>query len=335
MWKTVIAALAIALFTAPLAIAQDAKPAGEKETESKTKEEKSADQLKKEADKAEKLLKRAYIRVNSAEAQGLKKFRADADIVVDLSAMGMGEMPFPGALNWASGKPANWEAVEDEDAGPNPMAGVSDIAKSLFEPYMGYVVGFAAWDSNFKDATFALAEPEVDEDGKKVADVIVVTHIKPLAEDAAKGAKPETEEITYAVSKNKLVWLKQPKELQGQKAVLKLSFEYEDKGKSLRLSKVSGLTAVKMEGMPEDPKNPAKEAPTAEVKGSIEITKNGKVGEFEIATELKGSLSVMGRDFPTTLTITNALVNDDVKDEEKDDAEDGEPKGDKSDDDEF
>ncbi|MHC4842048.1 MAG: hypothetical protein ACYTDT_14015 [Planctomycetota bacterium] len=341
MLKTLIAALAIAMFVAPLALAQDDKPADDdKKTEAKEAkkadaEEKTPEQLAKEAEKAEKLLKRAYIRVNSAEAKGLKKFKADADITADASAMGMGKVPFPGTLKWASGQGADWEAVDSDD-GTNPFAGISSMVKAIFEPYLAYVVGFEAWESRFKDAKFALGEADVDEDGEKISDVIVVTHVKPLPEDAEKDAEPETEEISYAVAKNKVIWIKQPVVVQEQEAILKLEYEYEDKGKSLRLSKITGNTEVQMEGMPNDPKNPGVPPASVGITGSIEVKKHGKVGEFEIATELEGALKLMGRDIPATLTITNAQVNDDVKDDEdEEEPEDGEPEGDKPDDDEF
>ena len=335
LWKISTALIAAGMIVLP-ALAQDKKPEAkpekgtEKKTESGKEGEGKSDAAKDRGDKkAENLLKKAYMRVHSAEADGLKKLYAEADIAVDASAFGFGEMPFPGNLYWETGGKATWSSADDEgEAGSaNPLGNVSEIVKQLFEPYLAYVAGFEAWDSRFKVASFKLLDPAKDEAGKVIEENVEVTYEKGEIE-------------VFQVADNKVVSFSRDAELQGQKAKVKISFEYEDTGKKLRPTKVTGDTELEMAGMPgqqPDPKNPVPRGPATKerLEGSIKVKKWGKAGTFEVATELEGSIKLggMGVEFPATLELTNIKINDDVKDEHKPKAggtDDG-----KSDDDEF
>lgn len=306
------AAIAIVALIAPLTLAQDADKKEDRKTESKddadkTEGTKEGDDFDRGDAEAEKLFKRAYTRVYSAEAKGLKKLHSTADIAVDLTAMGAGEMPFGGTMSWQSGGKAVWES-SDEDDGSNPLGNVSAIAKGVFEPYLAYVMGFESWDVRFEKASFQFGEPVMEEE-KEVAKTVVV--------DFADEERPDE---TYAIAENKVISLSHEAEVQGQKATATFKYEYEDKGKELRLKSVVATTEVEMAGMPgqeRDPKNPVPKGDTKEkLEGKIEVTKYGKVGEFELAMELEGSLSFMGMEFPTSLTLSDVKINDDVKDEE-------------------
>ncbi len=260
----------------------------------------------------------------SAESKGLKKLHADSSIIADLSDMGFGEQPFEGTLTWVSGGKAEWNsAVEAEGEGNNRMDGVSEIAKQLFEPYLAYVTGFGSWDVRFKEASFEFGDPVKDEDDKEVAKTVKVDF-----------SDEDTPDATFAVAENKVVSVTTNEKFRETTADVTHTFEYEDQGTHLRLSGVVAGTEIDMSALPQqqpDPKNPEpKSAQKESLDGKIKVKKYGKVGEFEIAVEFEGELSLMGMKFPVTLTLSDSKINDDVKDEEL--PGDDEPE---SDDDEF
>ncbi|MBE7490842.1 MAG: hypothetical protein HS108_03620 [Planctomycetes bacterium] len=332
------AALSLTL-VAGLALAQD-KP-DSKKTETKPGETKPGakpgagdekkDPAKKPMDrgdkKAEALLKKAWERVLSAEASGLERLKAQANISVNASAFGQGEMPFNGKLLWKKGSKAIWQS-DDEGAGEgaNPLGNVSAIARRVFEPYLAYVTGFPAWDGKFKEASFKMGDPVKDDKGKVTADRVVVT----FADDRVE---------TFTVADNKVTAMATTEDFDGNKADMEHQYTYEDTGKKLRLSKVTASTKVDMGALPggDDPKNPgARPSGRESLDGSIEIKKYGKAGEYDIAIELKGGLSFMGMEFPTKLTITEPKVNKDVTDADLKPLEEEGKAGDKpKEDDEF
>jgi len=320
----VLAAVAVVGLITPFALAQDTKKeerktGSEKEgkVEGDKKEGKAGDKFDRGDEKAEKFLQKAYIRVYSAEEKGLKKLHAGADISVDASAFGFGALEFAGDMWWRSGGKAIWEAAEDDTGGAGMMGNVSTIAKQLFEPYLGYVTGFEAWDVRFKQASFKFGDPVMEGEGKEAKEVAKTVIVKYADEKRA--------EDTFTVADNKVTTLSFDATLQDQKARVTYAYEYEDQGKQLRLKAVSADTEISMAGLPgqeRDPKNPVpKEGEQKEkLTGKIEVKKYGKVGEFEIALELEGALkmNMMGQElnFPTTLKLSDAKINDDVKDED-------------------
>ena len=325
MFKILAAVAALAMIS-PLALAQDAKPEkGDRKTESKPDAEGKTEgkgSFDRGDAKAEKFFKRAYIRVTSAEEKGLKKLMAAADIAVDASAMGAGEFPFEGNIWWKSGGKATWEAVGDENADSNPMMGqLTNVAKDVFEPYLAYVTGLEAWDIRFKEASFKFGDPVMEGEGEKAKEVAKTVIVEYADED-----RPAD---TFTVAENKVTSVEHDGTMGGQKARLLYTFEYEDLGDKLRLSSITGSSEIDVSGMPgqePDPKNPVPRGATKEkLEGTIKVTKYGKAGEYEIAMELEGSVSLMGLSFPATLTLSDAKVNDDVKDEEfpTDEAEEG------------
>lgn len=330
---TVLAAVAVIGMITPLALAQD-KPKDDRKTETEKKEDGTKDGKKdtkvdRGDKKAEDLFKRAYIRVYSAEAKGLKKLHAGSDITVDASAMGFGEMPFEGEVFWKSGGAAIWKSTAEDDGASSPLGNLSDIAKGLFEPYLGYVTGFESYDVRFEKASFAFGDPVMDEKDKKkeVAKTVVVTYID-----------SERKVETFTVAENQVKTMAHETVLQGQKAEVTFTYTFEDQGKQLRLSAVNAETEVDMSGLPgqePDPKNPVPKGDAKQkLEGQIKVSKYGKVGEFELALEMEATLkfNMMGQEmsFPASLSISDAKVNDDVKDE--DFPEEAQPK---SDDDEF
>lgn len=328
MFKVLAALAVVAMFT-PLAIAQDAKKddKGDRKTESKPDAEGKTEgkgSFDRGDEKAEKFFKRAYTRVTSAEEKGLKKLMAAADIAVDASAIGAGEFPFEGNVWWKSGGKATWEPVGDENADSNPMMGqLTTVAKDVFEPYLAYVTGFEAWDIRFKEASFKFGDPVMEGEGdkaKEVAKTVIVSY-----------ADDERAEDTFTVAENKVTSVEHDGTMGGQKARLLYTFEYEDMGDKLRLSSITGSSEIDVSGMPgqePDPKNPVPKGATKErLEGTIKVTKYGKAGEYEIALELEGNVSLMGLAFPATLTLSEAKVNDDVKDEDFP-SDDGEDSGD-------
>lgn len=315
----VLAALAVVAMLTPLAIAQDAKKEGKKDerkTESKPDAEGKTEgkgSFDRGDEKAEKFFKRAYIRVNSAEEKGLRKLTAAADIAVDASAMGAGEFPFEGNIWWKSGGKATWQAVESEDGDANPMMGqLTNVARDVFEPYLAYVTGFEAWDIRFKEASFKFGDPVMEGEGDKAKEVAKTVIVKYADEKRA--------EDTFVVKENKVASVEHDGTMGGQKARLLYTFEYEDQGDKLRLTSITGSSEIDVSGMPgqePDPKNPVPKGATKErLEGTIKVTKYGKAGEYEIAMELEGSVSLMGLKFPATFTLSDAKVNDDVKDED-------------------
>jgi hypothetical protein len=194
---------------------------------------------------------------------------------------------------------------------------MSAIAKDLFEPYLGYVTGFESWDVRFKEASFKFGDPIMEGEGKEakeVAKTVVVDY-----------ADEKRADDTFAVAENKVTSVAFDDDVQGQKARVTFTYEYEDQGKQLRLTSVSADTEISVSGLPgqeRDPKKPGAEGGDQKEKlqGKITVKKYGKVGDYDIALELEGELkmSMMGQDlsFPTTLKLTDAKINDDVKDED-------------------
>lgn len=286
----------------------EAKPGEAKPGAGDEKKDPAAKPMDRGDKKAEALLKKAWERVLSAEASGLERLKAQANISVNLSAFGQGETPFNGKLLWKKGAKAIWQS-DDEGAaegGANPLGNVSGVAKRVFEPYLAYVTGFPAWDGKFKEASFKMGEQVKDEKGKVTADRVIVTY-----------ADESTE--TFTVADNKVTAMAKTEDFEGNKAEMEHQYTYEDTGKKLRLSKVAATTKVDVGALPgaDDPKNPAPKGSGKEsLDGSIEIKKYGKAGEFDIAIELKGGLTFMGMEFPTKLAITEPKVNKDVTDED-------------------
>lgn len=315
----VLAAAAVVGLITPFALAQDSK----KEDPPKGNEggaRADGDKFDRGDEKAEKFLKKPYIRVYSAEEKGLKKIHSSADITVDASAFGFGALEFAGDMWWRSGGNAIWEAAEDDTGGGNPMANMSGIAKDLFEPYLGYVTGFESWDVRFKEASFKFGDPVMEEEGegdKKKAKEVAKTVIVDYADE-------KRSDDTFTVADNKVTSVAFDDDVQGQKARVTFTYEYEDQGKQLRLSSIGADTEISVEGLPgaeRDPKKPGGEGADKEkLTGKITVKKYGKVGDYDIALELEGELnmSMMGQElkFPTTLTLADAKINDDVKDED-------------------
>jgi hypothetical protein len=319
-----LAAIALVGVITPFALAQDTKKEERKtgsEKEGKAGEGDSKGyKFDRGDEKAEKFLKKPYLRVYSAEEKGLKKLHAGSDISVDASAFGFGALEFAGDMWWRTGSRAIWEAAEDDTGGGNPLGNMSAVAKSLFEPYLGYVTGFEAWDVRFKEASFKFGDPVMEEEGegdkkksKEVGKTVIVDYAGDRSDD------------TFTVRENMVTNVAFDGEVQGQKSRVTFTYVYEDQGKQLRLSSVSADTEISVEGLPgqeRDPKKPGAEGAAQKEKltGKITVKKYGKVGEFEIALELEGELkmSMMGQElsFPTTLNLTDAKINDDVKDED-------------------
>ncbi|MBX3461467.1 MAG: hypothetical protein KF696_16090 [Planctomycetes bacterium] len=320
-WMRMIVAAAVVGLVVPFAVAQDAKK-DERKTESKPADGKGdAKKDAKAADrgdaKAEALLKRAYTRVHSAEADGLKKLKANASIEIDISAFGAGKQAFDGSLWWKSGSPAMWQA-NDDGGGENPMlAMIVPIAKQVFEPYLGYVTGFEAWDVRFKEAKFKLLEAKKEEGAKeeKAADKVEVVEV--TYGDGRVETFKVAKNMVQSFTKDTVIGMAE----QEQKAKITFTFEYEDLGKKLRPKKVTGDTEIEMPEIPgeNDPKNPG--APRAgggrdTLSGSITVEKWGKAGDHDIALELKGAVGLksLGAEFPAAFKITEPKINDDVKD---------------------
>jgi hypothetical protein len=313
-FQKALAAVALIGLISPMALAQDTK---KEEPKAGNEDGARADKFDRGDEKAEKFLKKPYIRVYSAEEKGLKKLHAGADISVDASAFGFGALEFAGDMWWRTGGKAIWEATEDDAAGGNPLGNMSAIAKDLFEPYLGYVTGFESWDVRFKEASFKFGDPIMEGEGKEakeVAKTVIVDY-----------ADEKRSDDTFAVAENKVTSVAFDDDVQGQKARVTFSYEYEDQGKQLRLTSVSADTEISVAGLPgqeRDPKKPGGEGADQKEKlqGKITVKKYGKVGDYDIALELEGELkmSMMGQDlsFPTTLNLTDAKVNDDVKDED-------------------
>ncbi|MCA8917849.1 MAG: hypothetical protein KDB68_05730 [Planctomycetes bacterium] len=316
----ILAAVALVGMISPLALAQDKTEKDPKKEDRKTESEKK-DEGKSETKvdrgdkKAEDLFKRAYTRVYSAESKGLTKLHAGSDISVDATAMGFGQMPFEGEVFWKSGGAAIWKSTEEEGASSSPLGNLSDIAKGLFEPYLGYVTGFESYDVRFKKANFAFGDPVMDEkdEKKEIAKTVIVTYID-----------SERKVETFTVAENKVKTMAHETELQGQKAEVTFAYEYEDQGKNLRLSAVNAETEVDMSGLPgqePDPKNPVPKGESKQkLEGQIKVSKYGKVGEYELALEMEATLkfNMMGQEmsFPATLSLSDAKINDDVKDDD-------------------
>jgi hypothetical protein len=333
-----LAIVALLGFAAPIAIAQDAPERDERKTEAKPAEktdEKAGEDDSPDANKAEKLLKRAYTRVHSAEAAGLKKLSATADIEVDASAFGFNKMQFPGQLWWKTGTRATWQSTAEEGDNRNPLSRVSDIARQLFEPYLAYVAGFEAWDVRFKDAKFELLEAKEDKENGKVEQIRVTYKDKRIEQ--------------FSVGKNTVLSFTKDDKIgrgdQVQDVKVTFTFEYEDLGKQLRPKKVTGSSEIQMPEMPgdNDPENPGKPKMGGSkdiLTGSIAVDKWGKAGEYDVAVELKGSVSLksLGVEFPATLKLTEMKVNDAVKDADfpkPEGDEDGEKTPPKKEDEEF
>lgn len=331
-WMRMILAAAVVGLMVPFAVAQDAKKEERKTeakpgAEGKPGEKKDAKQADRGDAKAEALLKRAYTRVHSAEADGLKKLKANASIEIDISAFGAGKQAFDGALWWKSGSPAMWQANED-GGDENPMlAMIVPIARQVFEPYLGYVTGFEAWDVRFKEAKFKLLEAEKKEGEKPAEGAAEKTDEKAEKVDIIEVTYGDKRVETFKVSKNMVVSFTKDTVIgmaeQEQKAKITFSFEYEDLGKKLRPKKVTGDTEIEMPELPgeNDPKNPG--APRAgggrdTLSGSITVEKWGKAGDHDIALELKGAVGLksLGAEFPAAFKITEPKINDDVKDAE-------------------
>jgi hypothetical protein len=312
--QKVLAAVALVGLITPFALAQDTK---KEDPKPGNEGGARADKFDRGDEKAEKFLKKPYIRVYSAEEKGLKKLHAGSDISVDASAFGFGALEFAGDMWWRTGGKAIWEAAEDDAAGGNPLGNMSAIAKDLFEPYLGYVTGFESWDVRFKEASFKFGDPIMEGEGKEakeVAKTVVVDY-----------ADEKRADDTFAVAENKVTSVAFDDDVQGQKARVTFTYEYEDQGKQLRLTSVSADTEISVSGLPgqeRDPKKPGAEGGDQKEKlqGKITVKKYGKVGDYDIALELEGELkmSMMGQDlsFPTTLKLTDAKINDDVKDED-------------------
>jgi hypothetical protein len=312
--QKVLAAVALVGLITPFALAQDTK---KEDPKPGNEGGARADKFDRGDEKAEKFLKKPYIRVYSAEEKGLKKLHAGSDISVDASAFGFGALEFAGDMWWRTGGKAIWEAAQDDAAGGNPLGNMSAIAKDLFEPYLGYVTGFESWDVRFKEASFKFGDPIMEGEGKEakeVAKTVVVDY-----------ADEKRADDTFAVAENKVTSVAFDDDVQGQKARVTFTYEYEDQGKQLRLTSVSADTEISVSGLPgqeRDPKKPGAEGGDQKEKlqGKITVKKYGKVGDYDIALELEGELkmSMMGQDlsFPTTLKLTDAKINDDVKDED-------------------
>ncbi len=310
--RVLMAAMLAGMVMVP-ALAQDSKEAPAKDAK-KTSSEKKADVGDKSA---MKMLKKAWERVHSAKADGLERLKADADIEADVSAMGMGELAFGGHLIWSKEKGGDWISDEDEGAegNSNPLGNMSGAAKGVFQQFLPYVMGFDAWDDHFKEAKFAFKEIEKSEkkEGDKEAEavkgkLIVVT------------MKKDDKEVkeTYNVHEGKIVFVKRKQDFQGQMADATVSYEYEDKGKKLRINKITVKTELDVSGMPgqNDPKNPGANPGPEAVESSTTISKYIKAGDTEIAAELETTFKIMGMEIPLSLNITNPKANKEVSDDD-------------------
>ena len=272
--KLLTAVLALAL-AGSYTLAQE-KETGTKESLEKKAGEKSGKEGEKAKKfdrgdaKAEKILKKAYIRVQSAESDGLKKFVADA--TVDLSFMGQ-VMKVEGSLLWKSGQGILFDVEVDEE---NPMSGMlTGRVKEAFEPFMRFALGFEAWDVKFKEANFSFGKVEKKKDDKKRVEgeeakkddgKVIVVKFKD---------KTKTSE-TYVVKENKVTAVRTTISPDSKNLVV-YKFEYKDKGKSLRIEKIettAELEGIELPEMPEDPKNPVpkeKSDGKSSMESSIEV----------------------------------------------------------------
>jgi hypothetical protein len=294
---TMLMAVLALLLVQPLTHAEDeADKADERRTETP-----DADKAKSDP-RAKRMLERAYKRVHSAEADGLERLRAGADIEVDGASMGIGKLTFPGELSWESGKPAQWRSEEDEDGGANPLGQLSDAVRELFEPYLGYVAGFESWDVRFKDAHFEMLEPE-ERDEELTLDRVQVTY-------------PDERVEVFFIARNQIMEFTRQAEVRGQEATLVIGFEYEDLGRKLMPRKVTGTTEFEME-MPGQEGERRGERDRLE--GVIEVKRWSKAGEFELATEMGATIRIpaFGLSFPATLKLGNIRVNDEAEEEAK------------------
>jgi hypothetical protein len=273
----------------------DDEKADERRTESPSDE---GEEQAENDPRAQRLLERAYKRVHSAEASGLERLMAGADIQVDATSMGFGKLDFPGELVWQSGKPAEWRADDGEGAEANPLGQLSDAVRDLFAPYLGYVAGFESWDVRFKDARFAMLEAEV-RDEELTLDRVQVTY-------------PDERVEIFFVARNQIMELSREAEVRGQKATLLLAFEYEDQGRRLMPTKVSGSTEFEMDMPGQEERRGQRDT----LEGTIEVKRWGKAGEHEIATELAATVRMpsFGLSFPASLKLGNIRVNDEVSD---------------------
>jgi hypothetical protein len=311
--RFVVALLAVAALLVP-ALAQD-KPAAKADKPAK---------IDRGDAKAEKMLKKGWDRVQSAEAAGLTRLKAVS--VISATAMGK-PYAFEGNLLWKSGGAAAWVQPESDDGKPNQFGTVADMARKLFEPYLAYAMGFESWDVKFKEASFKMGEAAKDKDGKKTGDTVAVTYADKRVE-------------SFTISENKIVAMNKKTMVDDNTAKVEFKYTYEDTGKTLRLNKVSTVTRIMVGGLPpadepekkgeekgkkDKPEGEKKEADkeadedTVEtvIEGFIEIKKYGKAGEYDIAVELAGELTLpmLGK-LPTKLTISEPKVNKDVSDED-------------------
>jgi len=320
----------IALFLfGNLAIAQDAKP------DAKPEEKKAEEKFDRGDEKAEKALKTAYTRIISAEAKGLERFKGDAKMIIDMSSTGLpvNVPPQVGKLLWKAGKAPHFEPEGEAKPGPGGMDTAS-MGRQAFAPFMAFVFGVEAWDSRFKEANFKFVEPPKDEKAAKDPKAKKKTYVLVKYKDT------ETAEETYIVEENKVTGMASERSLQGQKQMVQYTFEYEDKGKELKIkvvrlaSKVT-IPAGAMPGQEPDPKHPegekkegeetpeGEEAPADEEGGidtEVKLTEFATIGKAEICTKLEVTIEVKAAGFnlsiPARLEITNPKGNKDVSDDD-------------------
>ncbi len=320
------ALLALLMMGSLSVVAQEKPKADEKKVEEK---------FDRGDEKAEKELKKAYIRIASAEAKGLERFKSDAKIVIDTSSTGLPIQipPQVGKLLWKVGKAPHFEGDKAEAPAPGGMD-TSTIAKRAFAPFMSFVFGVEAWDTRFKEANFKYGELTKEEAAAKKKKTYVIVKYKDEA------TTPET----YALEDNKVVGMAAERSLQGQKQLVQYTFVYEDKGKELKIKEVllSSKMTIPAGAMPggdgaPDPKNPENKDPKKEegseeepapegedqeggIDMSVKLTEFATVGKAEICTKLEVTIEVkagpMQLSIPASMEITNPKGNKDVSDDD-------------------
>lgn len=322
------ATLALVLMGAVTVAAQDGK--GEKKP------------LDRGDKKAEKALKKAYERVSSAEADGLERMKAGANINIDTASAGIPFQvpPVDGTLLWRKGDTplVHTEEAEGGSGGGMPGMDMTGMAKEAFAPFLSFVLGFEAWDAKFAEASFQFGAPVESEEGPSGTTVIVTY------------ADEEKPEETWLISENKVVSMTAEREFQGQKQQVTYAFEYEDKGSNLKLNKVTFSSKVDVPegGMPgNDPKRPVPKGEGADdeentMETTVELTEFATLGKAEVCTKLEVTikLKIFGNEMeiPASLELKDPKGNKDVTDEDLkplDDAKEDGGEGSEESDDEF
>ncbi|MCC6572685.1 MAG: hypothetical protein IT462_02740 [Planctomycetes bacterium] len=275
---------------------------------------------------AEKILKRAYTRVASAEAKGLERMLAEAKVTFDLSKskLPLKVPPCDGRLAWQAGH----TPLLDLD---DPVQGyrISQYCENAFQPYVFFVFGLPGWDNFFKEANFKFvdAPKDIPEDGAKDKFVAVTFS------DVARGTQ------TFQVRDTTIIAINFQMDIMDSPATARLIFTYEDKGKDLRIIQIDTDADVMMivpedeeeaepkeaekpkdgeEAKPEMPETPKKKK--TNIQQTVKLTEYATAGKAEVCSKMEAEISVdfgaSKLEFPATLELKNIKANKDVSDDD-------------------